>query len=165
MKTKEERVALAKDVLKQLDEKKLIAIHGTYVDVFYNASGTQVCAVCGLGSLVVACCGVSKEKGMGGQEVFECLKDVFEPEQVMLIEAAFEADSSPPIRGEYRSAKVYEDILNNAELSMELAAASDMFPTEYNEETGENKSDPEEALMGIMENIIRNGGDFVVEVE
>lgn len=87
---KEKRVAIAKDVLSQLDLKRIKAESGTYL-----VTEDDRCTCCALGSLVVASCSL-KDKSIHNMESFDDCKDhlkkYFSTMQLNLIESAFEYD-------------------------------------------------------------------------
>src|ERR1051325_4945463 len=88
----EKRVALARDVIAQLDAKSIVPEIGIYCAPDRSEHGK--CNVCALGALMVACCGPKATCSV--HTVIACLEPVFTEEQIILIEAAFEGNSRPP---------------------------------------------------------------------
>lgn len=149
----EKRVALAKDVLAQLAAKKIFPEVGTYLHMRAN----DECHVCALGSLVVACCGIEGRRQLNCDAVVACLRPVFDADQLVLIEAAFENDAEPPTLEIYSGED--DDLL--------ASAADSIGPIRYAEdEEGDYDVAPGEAerrMRWIMQNIIDHNGTFVPE--
>ena len=132
------RVALARDVLAQLEAKKIIPEYGTYV-----SASDAFCETCALGAMMVSCCGVDDADGAREDDVIECLVPLFSRRELAEIEASFEGDTGMPMqhRARYASAR--------------LRRFAEVF-----EGTAEHIP-PEARLRAIMSNIIANDGEFV----
>jgi hypothetical protein len=155
------RVAIAQDVLLQLATKKLRARTGEWgcpttvrgLDILEGSTGElqsvlpkiESCNACALGGMLLA--GVRLRNkfdcqtwhGLGFDDIAEYLSDIFEHDQLVLIEAAFETRSNPA-----EIAEAQEDIDEEA-----LAAWIAKAP--------KNASD---RMKKIMKNIIANNGTF-----
>lgn len=151
------RIAVAKDVIEQVEEKKFVPESGTYV-MFVNAYNEGInhttdiqkqlktavqCRVCALGASVVSLCRLNGNlKANHTQDISSCamrhfLETVFSIETVCLIENAFETST-----GFYTSSAVsYTD--------KEKARS---FGYKYNT--------LQKRLIAIMKNIIKNKGEF-----
>jgi hypothetical protein len=150
------RMRIARDVLAQLDAKKLIAERRTYVKPFENYEGwdsdlalseyAKPCRVCALGSLLV--CKVEYKNGFKleslrtRRKITESLSDFFEQDQLNVIETAFEGY---PEAGGYPADYEKNDCIYGQYRSL--------FETD------------EERLRDIMHNIIANRGVFVLKLE
>lgn len=146
----EQRVALAKDVLLKLKAKEIEADFGVYRSVGDDAA----CRVCGVGSLVVACC--NPDGYVDSCRVVECLRDTFPVSQLALIEAAFEGSDCVPIVDDY-----------HVGATRSIRAAARMFPGKrfrYDDDCFEvsNARLARSVLVKIMRNIIANNGTFRV---
>lgn len=156
---KEQRIAIAKDVIAQIEAKQIIPQTGKFV--YYgliHESGTirrmKECEVCALGALVAS----TLEKGKSSKSLREYFNDntfntthpreartnihtilapYFSSDQLDEIEASFEVTASYAITRTWRTEK-----------------ASVMFDKNY--------LPPNERLKTIMQNIIDNDGVFVV---
>jgi len=162
MLSNEKRVKLAKDVINLLNVGDIRAVRNYYMMLLgpeVTGTGKAICETCVLGALVVACCGTQEYRRGGDPEpIMECLKDQFEPEQVVLIEAAYESDDEPPILRQYISKGVRPDVGDES-----LKAAAEMYSIDadgYWDDRYMKK--PDETLRAIMQNIIDHDGKFVV---
>jgi len=158
------RVLIAKDVIKYIKTKKMVANIGTYVDIpvpLYELTNSDVelrdfvkdkeCHVCAVGSVFMATVNrrnklsVGRFKAMNERFAEEAsrgitayLKDIFSEEQLSLIEAAFEGDKFPwtaPIDNEE-----HLSIARNYRKSI---------------------TDDSIRMIVIMKNIINNNGTFI----
>lgn len=155
----EKRVAIAKDVIMQTNAGKYkFRMRGFLA--FSNSGGGEInvkdivqkeettCHVCAKGALFVSAFLKDEnaadlrypEEGMYRTEIEDVLRETFSDSQMDLIEAAFEGSY---IYGHRRGC-------NTAELSVQAAR---MYGWK---ESRQNK------LISIMENIIKNNGEFVV---
>ncbi len=143
----EQRVVIAKDVIAQLHEGRYFAEMGNWVepdeDVEYSKEAltdeyTPVCKVCGLGALFLSA--VRFGNGFRARpgsmllvtQIESVLIDIFNHDQISLIEQAFEQG-----RGQYSGDE-----------------GAIHFGQQYDYD--------EERLLAIMNNIVRNDGEFIV---
>lgn len=160
----EQRVAIAKDVIKQLDANIIKAINGAYLldsetdmrSWGFLSSGAmgpvkvspgEPCQACALGSLFV--CAVEREEGADYRGIpikastaqpliHENLAPYFDKLQLGMIEAAFERSS--------RYVTEYDP--DNQRLGYECV------------DFGDEYADPDTRMRAIMQNIIDNEGEF-----
>lgn len=131
------RVQLAKDVLAQLAEGKILP---TNAGRYARRSRAGQCEVCALGALVVACCDPDTgNNGLSAEAVIECLTPLFSKSEMAEIEVAFEGNTYSAVLGKF--------------LGTKLVPASRMFSLRV-EAPGR--------ITAIMENIIENKGAFVI---
>jgi len=164
----EKRVAVAKDVIKQITVKKFKAKTGNYVKIALPKSlkGTddikkyfrriKSCTVCAMGACLLS---VTRfENKLKFNEVGPSanalrndnairLFELFEPDQLMLIEQAFEGFS-------YDADRIADRIFKTDDFLIEKRANIDAFYHTY-------KSD-RSRMIAIMKNIILNKGTFVL---
>lgn len=148
----QQRVALAEDVIKYLGSAQIEACPGLYfaADVLPSGVDARVailenpgmrCSVCALGSLfyakVLAANGVRTEAWGFVRFDRRSLEAIFEKSQLDLIESAFE-----------------QDAMNNY--------STDEVECEAASRTYEDVNRAEERMRLIMQNIVDNGGTFVV---
>lgn len=157
LRPEEQRVAIAKDVIKQLRLKTLKAEHGTYLNLDKAAEVNgdaqlcdvidgQKCEVCALGGMMIASVLLANELkvsevwwggdrlyGIGGEACLSYLSRFFPYEQLKEIEAAFEGWTE----AEHRRVKQFRPKLHGAT----------------------------KRLTAVMKNIIANNGTFVWPVE
>lgn len=164
----EKRVAIAKDVLHQLDLKKLIPAPGVYVRAGSpwkkkaekeTAPPAKECTVCALGALFVSlpenkpltyeALQSRVHRGPYVQEVWrEQLRAIFTPQQLSLIESAFEESDFIDLE-DTRSMTL---IGHSPVLRRAMGFAEQHCP---------NGGEPSEQLLrAIMQNIIDNKGTF-----
>lgn len=153
----QKRVRIAQDVIAQVKLGQIKAQHNTYIDEsqFDNGdtdlSGRQLselvgdrsCDACGIGSVFIAT--VRRRDafeydgcGVGDADMLDYLRDFWDPQQLRLIEAAFDTPQIPLGAKEQAAVafrRMYEDV-----------------------EAEEDNAD--ELLVKIMENVIRNRGTF-----
>lgn len=179
----EQRVAIARDVIAQLNARAILATPGIYFefpkdalgerehgdwgigdkeptlagkalcDVLTNAA--EPCQVCALGAVFVSAACAAGDYAIKGVELstgdifaerptqgamHRYLGGFFDEEQLELMENAFEATN---INGSYDD----DDFITT------YGVAADMF---------ENVEDPTERLRLVMQNVVDNGGTFVV---
>ena len=152
------RVAVAKDVLKQLGENKIKPVRGMFVEweggrdlVLGKELQPQMdkmgnCRVCNLGALFLSTVRLDDKFicastwHAGEFDVIPRLRKLFDPRQLELLELAFE-------RG-----KGWASLRS---VDAEGQAASRMFP----------RAALKTRIRSCMENIIKNGGTFVVPVK
>jgi hypothetical protein len=161
------RVAIAKDVLAQLKTKKFIAQSGTYVDTDVILTKADLkrdaslvldkapsCTVCGIGGLFVsAVCQADKapvsqfgynsgDEGadfqVDGQSAYNYLEQFFDSQTLVNIESAFEQESF----SRWTDTETFH-------------GSTDAKRFAYNE------SDDNTRLRLIMENIVKNRGEFI----
>lgn len=169
---RDQRVAVARDVIELLESKKIIAERGTYVKINTHediqnqkmdtllAKPDITCICCGLGALFtgvvdmgdkVNVSDVFKNEEWWGRSEFygnqiddskmrEKLREVFSPDQLGLIESAFEG-------------KLFRD--NEGKTSPEFEKLR-RFATAF----GKRYKNDEERMKAIMKNIIKNRGTF-----
>lgn len=134
----EKRVAIAKDVLKQIDEKVFLPYAGVYVR---ELEGTP-CMACAVGSACLAAFRLDGNaswrvgQGPGQAHAYAALAPYFEPDQLARMEAAFERTDT------------YRKHFITSGQAMEAVAFGHKF------------EGPTARLRGIMQNIIDNGGTF-----
>lgn len=171
----QQRVAIAKDVLKWIALDRLVPTTGSYFDVWNKAAlgigsnayyrkkldGQEAllkpevkCSVCALGGLFA--CTVARANSItlydvniaGQGAMHEYLAPYFDRRQLLLVESAFERVDFRPHREKYRIDD-YGDESFVQDLEVERAVA---FGCGY------DKAD--KRMRAIMENIIANGGEF-----
>lgn len=168
----EKRVKIAKDVVKQLEDKKLRAESGTYFALsgkgenlkncllqkvedpnLAQVTMSTKCTVCGIGALFVAAIendgSVELQKGftdyhIGQREIHNQLKPYFTAKQLKLIEAFFERDLGFS-HGRYFGG----DYGTNSETI-----------NEFQKHEIVRERSAQKRLAMIMENIIENDGEF-----
>ena len=151
-------VRIAKDVLKQLRLKRYVATPGTYVNLnnigftsndesfkkLFKTDKEVTCEVCALGSAFVSLVNIANKCSVGEMEeaydngMFERLSKHFGVNNVALMESAFECRAMNSFGTDDMAYEV-----------LELAA-----------EWGRRFDDPTKRLRAIMQNVIRNNGDF-----
>ena len=172
------RIAIAKDVVKHVDSKHLLATRGSYISV-QNAhediqgsfqdiavslclpGNATVCSVCAIGAATMAAVGLFddgiylegawntsradqpdyhlNEYMIDSNPMFDVLGKWFTPEQLCLIECAFEADEDG-------------GSTEQVEYDLRYEAAQYRNREEYS---------AEEALRDIFQNIVDNDGLFI----
>jgi hypothetical protein len=159
----EKRVAIAKDVLAQIELETIYPTQGTYIgniDTNYTGDECKVqvnslmkkkdfsCDCCAKGALFMS--HVNKTNhltlqdlytGGGNNHVYERLGSIFSIQQLDLIECAFEGD-------------LINDTSNNLRGTPEVERAIDFVANNGYESTND-------VLIGICENIIKNKGTFI----
>lgn len=168
-----DRVAIAKDVIEQVNALKFIPVVGAYChfinDVPCNGplqeqlSELGGCGVCAIGSLLVSHARLSNavewrcephESGPKAAFFYEALKDVFSWDQLQMIESAYEVrEASCLARALVKEALKREDPKIEASINFGLK-----FGT-FNEKS-DNPDQWNKRLIGIMQNIIDNDGEF-----
>ena len=162
------RVAIAKDVLRWLATGKLRPGYG-YLDIpeFYDNQRDIVnggtCEACAVGSLFA--CAVERGDAGGtvrrsptscrligedATEIHRKLAGIFEPDQLALIEAAFETECRLPI-ATIQAVLGYEIDRQHPKAQEYFRKAWDFCP----------RADRPERMVLIMENIIANKGTFI----
>lgn len=164
------RVAIAKDVLKQIRVGKYIANKGKYIsrvdapdieDVYYqsdikkNFSKIKNCNVCAMGACLMSATKFANKlkfqdigSGVGdlnNPKVKDLFKSIFSPEQLLLIERAFEDKTG----GSTVGCDVFG--LEEWDFEKQIQKCSEFYGEYNNDET---------RLIGIMNNIIKNKGTF-----
>lgn len=135
----EKRVALAKDVLAQLELKKFSACSGTYILVQDQNTENEVCNVCALGSLVMSLVD-GEAVDENGYEAVGCAaildqNDLWTWRESDMIEAAFEGwqlDYYNPETGDLEKQYVFSRHSQKSTTRLRV----------------------------LMENIVRNSGNF-----
>jgi hypothetical protein len=146
------RVALAKDVIAQLDAKKFVPAAGVYV--LRNPNGS--CELCAIGALVASCCGFpyTNERRV----LLECLRPTFTGHQLDLIESAFEAANMSAV---VNSAEDVSEAARAHWRRCEDVSTSDSVQFDVYAEDADYRD--ERVMRLIMSNIITNNGTFVPE--
>jgi hypothetical protein len=175
---KQMRIAIAKDVLKQIKARKIKATPGEYLTI-NNVNGTvgtatelltkaKTCNVCALGSLFMAdtllrdkvddrlhvshnaWCDTTELRGPGCYSMREELGDFFSEEQLHLIENAFEKETIEA--PDYASMSSVEFNLNASNRFFDRNERAIKF--------GKKHRSPTKRLVSIMNNVIRHEGTF-----
>jgi hypothetical protein len=166
----EQRVMIAKDVIAQVLAKKYKATPGTYVEASLprgvkkdasareNIDKIKKCTVCAFGSCIVSTTRYKNRLTM--DEMINPLDNkaantkllltVFTPNQMALIESAFERKYQ--VRGYWSTVGTYNDGLNG-EITEKQEYAIQEFGNRYGNDN--------DRLIAIMQNIIDNKGKFV----
>lgn len=156
----EKRVALAKDVLAQLEAQRIIPTFGLYRRI----SNDGACEVCALGSMMVACCDTDSRSNMlcSPEPIIDCLEPLFSESELAVIEAAFEGDTGMPVaRGlRMRLAPLNETQIDTAATAFGPHADDNTCESELLELAAQQARD---RLKAIMTNIIAHEGMFVPE--
>jgi len=170
------RVMIAKDILLQLDAKKLVAEQGRYVsisslyefddtqDIKANYSKIKECPVCALGACLMATTKFNNHLKFGDigptvsymntSKVSFVLQELFSDEQLLLIECAFEG----MITGE--SSYASQTFGTNLPAD-EFKKAYD-FANKFREKYSiDAKNTSTLKMEAIMNNIIQNKGTFI----
>lgn len=169
------RVRIAKDVLKQLNMKRITADAGCYLD-FIDGYGDTLkdmdrscefkdylpkhCNVCALGSMFLSNVKFNDKltigqmqpdlyrRGLGGSVVKQNLETYFDRKQMAFIEVAFEVDTG----------------FSSGHLDDDESAKALKFGKKYLHEDNytfeQSQKDTTKRLVKIMENIIRHKGTF-----
>lgn len=171
-----QRVLIAKDIIEQINTSIYIPVKGNYIenlqfkydkqlsssdDIKSNFNNIEYCEVCALGACLMSLTkfknqinfdDINKSKGflVSGSKIQNLLLSLFSPEQIALIESAFEGgfNDNESLRvaryltSEYRVNRIHEQLNLN----------SCNFYFKY--------SSSEKRLIAIMENIINNKGTF-----
>lgn len=185
-KAEDPRVLLAKDVIAALDAKRMNARGGitTHPYIFYDGIGSddlevdarkalkgKKCRVCAKGALLVAAVdrfnevrledlydldqpGINIDKGTPSRQ---WLGQWFGDDQLALMEAAFEAelgvsDDTERLREAYEESGEYDYDMDDEVADTPLHDAV---------EFGEAIDYPDERLRAIMENVVKNNGEFI----
>lgn len=178
----DKRIAIAKDVIAQINSKKFIPKNETYFTVTLKKNvfvdeddeldkvikeDAKNCYVCGIGSmfashvLLADDCTVSDivpggnhpitEAVVTSNDIHERLEGIFEPEELDRIEVAFEGyDINGFLRDHYDASgtSYLMDVVYNQEIE-----GLRMFHKKFRS--------AKSCLIGIMENIIKNKGEFI----
>lgn len=166
------RIALAKDVIASLETERIISKSGSWVQIEsdesicgFNTSisgsdDTQIqdiinnkkCQVCALGALFIESIrrfdsltigDLEDGYSVGCYDITEYLDNIFDEYQLKLIEVAYErGDGGFSVRWDFRDKEDREE----AERAIEF---------------GKTIDDDRERLIAIMNNIIKNYGDFI----
>jgi hypothetical protein len=166
----EKRIAIAEDVLLQLDKGKYIARKGLYIldvidetgkifepdqDIKKNFDGIRNCEVCAIGATILSCTHFANELTFGdvGSSIrlinnakTRKLLSIFDDNQLLLIESAFE--------GHDYDADRFGRAAFDQHLDRDERERCDAFFYRYID-------DSRERLEAIMENIIENNGTFI----
>lgn len=172
----QKRVAIAKDVIKQLDAKKFLAKQKVYVeifktkkaykegfDLFDNAfdqancaieEGKLGCTVCAKGAIFMShimktnhCTVDQLNHNSDYDDIMRRLRTLFERKQLNLIECAFERSS----RFYFNTEEDGAETLRTSETT-KIAIKGSKFGRKYNT--------TDKRMRGIMKNIIKNKGEF-----
>lgn len=168
---KGKRVAIAKDVLKQLEKDKYIARKGVYTSYLTDLSTSQEefgqlnvrenfdkinkCEVCALGSMVLSCTKFVNKLSFNDinsetARMWNLLRKYFSDKDLVLMEYSFEGFKEP----KNNSRDALNGVANkfNVFLSSEEYKKCKTFFDKY--------ESIDERLKGIMKNIIKNEGKF-----
>lgn len=150
----EKRVALAQDVIMQLNAELIIAEQGTYLSL--HEENSLKCDACALGSLFI--CSVTKPElaldidvvvDMSDRESMQDhLGGIFDPAQLDMIETAFEMDS-------------YMKYPKGLDVDDESAVTAFNDLINKTIEFGRKYVYDKARLIAIMENVVANKGTFV----
>lgn len=156
---KEKRIAVAKDVIRQIKKGKYEPLKGIYAR-FYDSEGwvcytnqtnfqkslkeANKCEVCAIGAAVTSLCRLNSnlvcepESEFQPSDLREFLGKVFSKRTICLMENAFE--------------KEYAFEISSASVNARFLAR----------DFGDSFASDEDRLIGIMKNIIKNEGEFKV---
>lgn len=174
----DKRVAIAKDVIKQIKAGKYYASTGTYVNLDVKLSDDTslqkhfdeiTCDVCALGGLFMSNVKFNNQctyNELGCGKFLDLLK-YFSKEQLFLIEIAFEGweisdmlDFETEVNGYidimqgiYAGRYTLEEITDTSDSTKSKMKAAMLF--------GENYHDESDRLIAIMQNIVKNKGEFI----
>jgi len=163
----EQRVLIARDVLAQVKKEKFFPRRGSYIkhltiggnecDITTNRRNSVqkhfdeiTCYCCALGACLLS---ATKYKNKlefqdvcnlaASQSPWDLLRGIFPSKQLNMIEYAFEAERSGTRVGENRFNNYLEDGIKEACIDF-----------------GRNYAEPEDRMIAIMKNIIKNKGEF-----
>jgi hypothetical protein len=172
----EKRVTLAKDVILQLELQRLIAYSGDYIcglNLTFDENGklikndvelqsilpTQTCRVCAKGAFFIADImrrdkmKISEAKhGIGNEKIVRRLSDIFTRNQLDLIETAFEKSVIYEENETLMEEKVIKSTGDVDYIYTPLAKKAISFGKKYKDTTNR--------MIAIMNNIIKNNGEF-----
>ena len=164
----EKRIAIAKDVIAQLDADKYIAEAGQYCcfrdmdvemsdDIKKKFDEEWICDVCALGGLLVSLTHFNNKYTFQDLDAISCkeitspfkeLAEYFTLSQLFLIEAAFEG---------------WTDFSTGVAHSMDYKPTpEELYLVEEHADAWEDNYYNDDRLRKIMKNIIQNGGEFVI---
>lgn len=172
MNQKAQRIAIAKDVIAQMNSKKYHPRGGIYIDLYLEKNNcefegvkplhevvkaTQMCDVCAIGAMCLSAATVFDGVEWNGQQsrywgsdgceqdsnIRKVLHQFFDEQQLALIEAAFEGDSRHP--------EWINDFVSDDDLETCYRFADEHWGHQ-------------ERLQLIMQNIINNDGEFRPEL-
>lgn len=185
----EKRVIIARDVIAQLDAKRLIAEGGSYLSFedlppdLAGADTTEIaalidagkttCTACAKGSVFMSACrlgAVAEKYHINGGDfhsasIVDSLRGVFEPEQLHLMEAAFEGNAW----------QIDSDNVNDDDLAGKSTLWADQYKhaidagttkiCDLQDRTEDAPSRPlaERHLRLVMQNVIDNDGEFEID--
>lgn len=165
----QKRVAIAKDVLQQIKQKKYIAEAERYVsrinfvdafdsygeDIKSNFKKIKDCRVCAMGACLMSATKFANKlnfedvghsiSDLKNEKVQTLFAEIFSPKQLLLIETAFEGNNGGDKVGE----EIFE--IDSCQYANEKIKC-DKFHDKYD--------NPQSRMIGIMENIIKNKGEF-----
>jgi hypothetical protein len=169
----QKRVAIAKDVIEQVKAEKYFARNRTYID-FYNKLEGEIqsnfnkvkCECCALGAMFLSdvkytnqCTFEQAKSTSFSFDEENRLRNYFDVEQLILIEAAFECWSSDRLldydehtSGQIRDGFGYDLVMSNLSITEDDLDNAANFGNKYD--------DSSERLIKIMENIVKNKGKF-----
>jgi len=180
LKPYQKRVAIAKDILEQIKAKRYIARAGSYIEsaklpgggetpIKKNFNKIKECHVCQIGAIILSTTKfrnkLIKDDVGGGlhtitNNVYEILKDIFSPKQLLLIEEAYE---SPYCTGDRYAYKIDEKIGLDWDEEDACQDFYDQFLPENYDDLDEDKNTAmadEDRMIAIMRNIIKHRGTF-----
>lgn len=151
----QKRVAIAKDVIKQIKVRKLIISTGQFCDIYddgcpYRLGKKEllrkmpVCHVCAIGAAIVSGIRLFNQleivdRDIDGNSQEDMIKKFFSPKQAALIEQAFELGNG-----------WYDDTFSYKDKGRYTAVAF-----------GEKFKDSKDRAVAIFKNIIKNKGVFI----
>lgn len=171
----EKRVAIAKDVLETVKNRKIVPEANSYITGIntidreldaqqaINKKNFPVCSVCAWGACVLSMAKLGNTLTVGDIQDIDTsyinrdnatikkVRSIFTPRQVAMIEAAFEKNFHDDLPF---------SIAVNRNVSYNIKLYSDLLASSKFGRNGRNFGSDKERLIGIMENIILNKGTF-----
>ena len=168
----QQRVAIAKDVLEQIRIKRFTPYSGKYIssinfknglyksemgskDIKSNFAKIKNCSVCAMGACLMSATKFANKLNFEDvgvhrtdfkdEKVKDLFSSIFSPEQLLLIEIAFEGNDSGADRMGY-------DIFGADYPTCEITQKCDEFYLKYEDEKSR--------MVAIMKNLIKNKGEF-----
>jgi hypothetical protein len=173
----QKRVVIAKDVIKQINAKQLIAKPGWYISLDMsdftssmsikdNYSKIKECRVCALGACLMATTKFANVlnfsdigrdiHSLDNDNVKKVFSEIFSPDQLLLIEQAFEGVSRT-------ASRFANKVLKQSQLSGIMEDRCDTFFKKNGGRMFDQKKTDKSAddrLKAIMRNIVENNGTF-----
>lgn len=166
--TRQKRVRIASDAIAQIKAKKIIPEHHGYCAIdSYTSYDTQLnqaiktnsvrCEVCALGSLLVADViknnhlTIGEANTYGFDQINSRLASIFDTKTLMILEYLYE----------YTNAGVLSDVLDDGCCYSNIAL-TDKEIALYNYYSEILPEDPKDRLLILLQNIVRNDGEFII---